>query len=186
MALVLQFTTAGLAECIAAKDKGLKAQITHMAFGDVAFAPSKSTKALAGEKERVEINERMKGYEINDYQDAGQSLKMAGIFNGNLEYSIRSIGIFLSTGTLLGVYSAPGILIGYRTPAVRVVQWFTLNIDALPTNSVTVVVGVENLNLILDAEFAEGCAAFMRQGCEIVKNCHWNMQLSERIRKLEQ
>lgn len=177
MALVLQFTTAGLAECIAAKDKGLKAQITHMAFGDVAFAPSKSTKALAGEKERVEIN---------DYQDAGQSLKMAGIFNGNLEYSIRSIGIFLSTGTLLGVYSAPSILIGYRTPAVRFVQWFTLNIDALPTNSVTVVVGVENLNLILDAEFAEGCAAFMRQGCEIVKNCHWNMQLSERIRKLEQ
>lgn len=177
MALVLQFTTAGLAECIAAKDKGLKAQITHMAFGDVAFAPSKNTKTLPGEKERVEIN---------DYQDAGQSLKMAGIFNGNLEYSIRNIGIFLSTGTLLGVYSAPGILIGYRTPAVRVVQWFTLNVDALPTDSVTVVVGVENLNLILDAEFAEGCAAFMRQGCEIVKNCHWNMQLSERIRKLEQ
>lgn len=177
MALVLQFTTAGLAECIAAKDLGLKAEITHMAFGDVAFAPSKATKVLPGEKERVEIN---------DYQDAGQNLKMAGIFNGELEYSIRGIGIYLSTGTLLGTYSAPGTLIGYRTPAVRVVQWFTLNIDALPTNSVTVVVGVENLNLILDAELAEGSAAFMRQGARIVKNSHWNMQLSERIRKLEQ
>lgn len=177
MALALQFTTEGLAECIAAREQGIKAEITHMAFGDRAFTPSKNTKSLPGEKERVEIN---------DYQGAGQSLKMAGIFNGDLEYSIRSIGIFLSTGTLLGVYSAPNILIGYRTPSVRVVQWFTLSIDALPKDSVTVVVGVENLNLILDAELAEGCAAFMRQGAEIVKNCHWNMQLSERIRKLEQ
>lgn len=177
MALTLQFTTAGLAECIEAKSKGLQAEITHMAFGDRAFAPTKDTTALPGEKERVEIN---------DYQDAGQSLKMAGVFDGNLEYSIRSIGVFLSTGTLLGVYSAPGVLIGYRTPDVRVVQWFTLSIDALPTNSVTVVVGVENLNLILDAELAEGAAAFARQGACIIKNAHWSMQLSEQIRLMEQ
>lgn len=177
MALALQFTTKGLAECIAAKGKGLQAEITHMAFGDRPFTPSKNTTALLGEKERVEIT---------DYADAGQDLKMAGIFDGELEYSICSIGIFLSTGTLLGVYSSPSALIGYRTPAVRVVQWFTLNIDALPTNSVTVTVGVENLNLILDSEFAEGAAAFMRQGKSIIKNAHTSMQLSEKIRKLEQ
>lgn len=176
MALALQFTTAGLAECLAAKDQGLRAEITHMAFGDVAFTPSKTTASLPGQREKIEIA---------DYQDGGQSLRMAGVFNGNLEYAIRSIGIYLKSGTLLGTYSASGILIGYRTPAVRVVQWFTLNIEALPTSSVTVTVGAENLNLILDAELAEGAAAFIRQGAAIITNAHWNLQLSERIRNLE-
>lgn len=176
MALELQFTTAGLAACLAAKNKGLKAEITHMAFGSTAFTPSKNTTSLPGLQEKIEIS---------DYQDAGQSLRMAGIFSGNKEYAIRGIAFYLADGTLLGTYSAPGILIGYRTPAVRVVQWFTLNIEALPSNSVTVVVGVENLNLILDAELAEGAAAFMRQGENIIKNAHWNLQLSERIRNME-
>lgn len=176
MALELQFTNAGLAACVTAKSKGLKAEITHMAFGDVAFTPNKAMTALPGQKEKIEID---------SYQDGGQSLRMAGIFDGNLEYSIRSIGIFLSDGTLLAVYSKPAALLGYRTPAVRVVQWFTLNIEALPTGSVTVVVGTENLNLILDAELAMGVAAFAGQGEKIIKNAHWNMQLSERVRKLE-
>ncbi|MFM9785860.1 hypothetical protein, partial [Streptomyces scabiei] len=80
------------------------------------------------------------------------------------EYAIREIGVFLSTGTLLGVYSQSGKTIGYRTPSVKVMQWFTLNITALPSDSVTVVVGTENLNLILDAEFMESAASFMRLG----------------------
>lgn len=176
MALKLQFTAAGLAECISAKEQGLRAEITHMAFGSTAFTPSKNTSTLPGQREKIEIT---------DYQDGGQDLRMAGIFDGNLEYAIRSIGIYLASGTLLGVYSAPNAMIGYRTLAVRVVQWFTLNIEALPSESVTVTVGVENLNLILDAELAIGAAAFMRQGAAIIKNAHWNMQLSERIRNLE-
>ena len=177
MALELQFTSAGLAACIAAKSKGLKAEITHMAFGSSAFTPSKGMTSLPGQREKIEID---------SYQDGGQSLRMAGIFDGALEYSIRSIGIFLSDGTLLAVYSRPNALIGYRTPAVRVVQWFTLNIEALPSNSVTVVVGTENINLILDAELATGAAAFINQGAAIIKNAHWSMQLSERIRQMEQ
>lgn len=176
MALVLQFTSAGLAECIAAKEQGLRAEITHMAFGDVAFKPTKNLKTLRGERERVQIS---------DYQDAGQQLRMAGVFDGELEYAIRSVGVFLSTGTLLGVYSASNAMLGYRTPDVRVVQWFTLGIEALPSESVTVVAGVENINLIMDAEMATGCAAFIRQGVSIIKNAHWNMNLSERVRVLE-
>ncbi|MBF4377392.1 phage tail protein, partial [Vibrio anguillarum] len=31
---------------------------------------------------------------------------------------------------------------------------FTLDLSALPTNSVTVIVGTENLNILIDAEFA--------------------------------
>lgn len=176
MALVLQFTEAGLAACIAAKDKGLKAQITHMAFGSAAYAPNKNQTQLSQLREKIEIS---------DYQDAGKSLRVAGVFAGNLEYAIREIGIYLADGTLLGVYSQAGKTLGYRTPAVKVVQWFTLNIEALPTDSITVVVGIENLNLILDAEFIAGAAAFLQNATAIIKNAHWNMQLSEKIRLIQ-
>lgn len=177
MALILQFTQAGLAECIQAKDQGLKAQITHMAFGSNAYTPQQTQTALRAERERIEIA---------DYQDGGKSLRMAGVFDGNLEYAIREIGIFLSTGTLLAVYSQPNRTLGYRTPSVRVVQWFTLNVDALPSNSVTVVVGNENLNLVIDAEFMASTASAIRQNALITKNALWNLQLSERIRHMEQ
>ena len=44
MHLKLQFTEAGLAACLSAKEKGLKAEITHMAFGSHAYTPSKNQK----------------------------------------------------------------------------------------------------------------------------------------------
>lgn len=144
--LTLQFTEAGLAKLLSAKDQGLKGEITHMAFGDGAYTPSKTQTALLNEKERIEIA---------DYQGDGQNLRMAGVFQGELEYAIREIGIFLADGTLLGVYSQQGKTLGYRTPVVRVVQWFTLNIQALPSDSVNVVVGAENLNLVIDEEIAQ-------------------------------
>ena len=145
MALTLQFTEAGLNACISAKDKGLKASITHMAFGANAYTPSKNQTSLANEQERIAIN---------DWQDGGQNIRLAGVFDGELEYAIREIGIYMDD-VLLGVYSQPDKTLGYRTPAVKVVQWFTLNIAALPTNSITVLVGAENLNLIIDGELAQ-------------------------------
>ena len=146
MALKLQFTADGLAECISAKEQGLRAEITHMAFGSTAFTPNKNTRPLPGQQEKIEIT---------DYQDGGQDLRMAGIFDGNLNTPSATSASTCkrhTAGRLLGTQR----MIGYCTPAVRVVQWFTLNIEALPSESVTVTVGVENLNLILDAELAIG------------------------------
>lgn len=176
MALTLQFTEKGLAECLAAKNRGLRAEIAFMAFGSASYTPTKNQTKLSQEKERIDIA---------DYQDGVKNLRMAGVFRGALEYPIGEIGIYLSTGTLLGVYSQPGKILGYRTPTVKVVQWFTLNIEALPTASVTVIVGAESLNLILDNEFIANCVGFIVAGTTVIKNSHWNMQLSERIRKLE-
>lgn len=176
MALKIQFTEQGLAECLAAKNKGLKAEIAFLAFGAASYTPNKNQTALSQEKERIPIS---------DYQDGVKNLRMAGVFRGELEYPIGEVGIYLSSGTLLGVYSQSGKTLGYRTPAVKVVQWFTLNIEALPTNSVTVIVGAENLNLILDNEFIAQCVGFVVACTTAIKNAHWNMQLSERIRKLE-
>lgn len=144
MHLKLQFTEAGLAACLSAKDKGLKAEITHMAFGSHAYTPSKNQTSLSREEERIEIS---------DYENQGSQIRVAGVFKGELEYEIREIGIFTGD-TLLGVYSQPNKLLGYRTPSVKILQWFSLGIEALPTNSITVKVGIDNLNLIISEEIA--------------------------------
>ena len=175
MHLKLQFTEAGLAACLSAKDKGLKAEITHMAFGSHAYTPSKNQTSLSREEERIEIS---------DYEDQGNQLRVAGLFNGDLEYEIREIGIFCGD-VLLGVYSQANKLLGYRTPAVKIVQWFTLGIEALPTDSITVVIGTDNLNLILDKEFVMGGLAFVKGQAALVKQAHWSMQLSEQLRQME-
>ncbi|WDE11156.1 phage tail protein [Thalassomonas haliotis] len=168
--LKLQFTEAGLAKLLSEQGKGLKGEITHMAFGDGAYAPGKNQTALLSEKERIEVM---------DYQGDGKHLRMAGKFEGELEYAIREIGIFLSDGTLLGVYSQAGKTLGYRTPVVKILQWFTLNIEALPSDSVTVVVGSENLNLVIDEEFA--------QLAEVqINTLHRQMQQEFRLLALEQ
>ncbi|KZN43999.1 hypothetical protein [Pseudoalteromonas luteoviolacea] len=175
MNLKLQFTEAGLAACLSAKDKGLKAQVTHMAFGANAYTPSKNQTSLSKEQERVEVS---------DFEEQGNQLRIAGAFTGEFEYPIREIGIYCGD-VLLGVYSQPNKLLGYRTPAVKVVQWFTLGIEALPTGSITVLVGTNNLNLILDSEFITGGLAFVKNQTALVKQAHWNLRLSEKIRQME-
>ncbi|MGI0120285.1 phage tail protein [Zooshikella sp. RANM57] len=144
-ALKLQFTDAGLEKLISAKSLGLKGEISHIAFGDGAYTPSRSQLTLLRECERVAIS---------DYQGDGRTLRMAAVFDNPLEYAIREIGVFLSDGTLLGVYSKESKTLGYRSPNVKVVQWFTVNIEPLPTDSINVVVGYENVNLVFDQPLA--------------------------------
>lgn len=144
--LKLQFTDVGLARLVEAKGKGLQESITHMAFGDGTTAASRTMTALGNQREKVTIA---------DYQGDGSNLRMAAVFEAPLEYAIREVGIFIDD-TLLAIYTAdPGTMLGYRTADVKVMQWVTLNISALPTDSVTVTIGSENLNLVIDQEFAQ-------------------------------
>ncbi|NOU49490.1 phage tail protein [Pseudoalteromonas sp. JBTF-M23] len=154
-ALTLQFTQAGLNALLSATHRGFKGKISHMAFGDAAYTPSKTQTALKGEKERVAIVD-------TDYSDGETSeLKIAAKFDAPLEYAIREIGVYIEspddTGELilLGVYSQPDTTLGYRTPDVKVLQWLTLSLAQIPSNSVEVKVGVDNLNIIVDRELAD-------------------------------
>ena len=175
MALKLQFTEAGLAACLSAKGKGLAAEITHMAFGSASYTPSAQQVALKDMREKIEISD----YEMLDGQ-----LRMAGAFTQAISYPIAEIGVFIGD-TLLGVYSQEGKLLGYRSSEIRFVQWFTLATAALPADSFAVKVGESNLNLILDKEFIMGGAAFIKGQAAVIKQAHWNMQLSEQIRNME-
>ncbi|CAH9057780.1 hypothetical protein PSECIP111854_02067 [Pseudoalteromonas sp. CIP111854] len=154
-ALTLQFTQAGLDALLSATQRGFKGKISHMAFGDAAYTPNKTQTALKGEKERVAIVD-------TDYSDGETSdLKIAAKFDAPLEYAIREIGVYIEspddTGELilLGVYSQPDTTLGYRTPDVKVLQWLTLSLAQIPSDSVEVNVGVDNLNIIVDRELAD-------------------------------
>jgi len=142
----VQFTNAGLAELISAKNKGFKAAITEIGAGDKSYKPSASQTALVNEKQREPIAE---------YEElSSTSLRMGTIFNGEDEYEVREIGFYLDSGTLLAVYSVPNTLLTYKSARSSWIQKFTLDISLLPTDSVTVVIGTENINLMMTEELA--------------------------------
>ncbi|WP_282410302.1 hypothetical protein ACK3BE_06005 [Pseudomonas mandelii] len=148
---LVRFTSAGLAEVLQAKNQGLKGEITHIGAGTARYDPNGSETALRDERQRVAIV---------DYEDLGAGeLRMGALFSGPEEYEIGEFGFYLASGTLLAVYSVAGKLLTYKAAAARVLQKFTLDVSPLPAESVTVIVGSENLNILLSEEFtALACA----------------------------
>lgn len=143
---LVRFTNAGLAELVQAKNQGLKGAITHIAAGTSRYTPTGAETTLKTERQRVAIA---------DYEDLGsQQIRIAGLFGGALEYEVGEFGFFLESGTLLAVYSVAGQLLSYKAATAKLLQKFTLDISALPTNSVTVTVGTENLNILMTEELA--------------------------------
>ncbi|WP_455929819.1 hypothetical protein [Pseudomonas fluorescens] len=148
---LVRFTSKGLDEVLQAKNQGLKGEITHIGAGTGRYNPSGTEVAMRDERQRVAIV---------DYEDLGErQLRMAALFDGDAEYEIGEFGFYLASGTLLAVYSVAGKLLTYKAAAARVLQRFTLDVSPLPTDSVTVVVGSENLNVLLTEEFAQLAAA---------------------------
>lgn len=144
---LVRFTSVGLDELVQAKNQGLKGQITHVAAGTARYDPVGTETALKAERQRVAIA---------DYEDlGGGGLRIAALFDGALEYEIGEFGFYLATGTLLAVFSQAGVLQTYKSAQARVLQRFTLDISALPTDSITVVIGSENLNVLLTEEIAQ-------------------------------
>ena len=120
-------------------------------FDEMRYNPDGSEVALRDERQRVAIV---------DYEDLGErQLRMAALFDGDGEYEIGEFGFYLASGTLLAVYSVAGKLLTYKAAAARVLQKFTLDVSPLPADSVTIVVGSENLNLLLAEEIAIMAAA---------------------------
>ncbi|MFL1500835.1 hypothetical protein ACI77J_02580 [Pseudomonas sp. O64] len=148
---LVRFTSKGLDEVLQAKNQGLKGEITHIGAGSGRYNPDGTEVALRDERQRVAIV---------DYEDLGdRQLRMAALFDGETEYEIGEFGFYLSSGTLLALYSVAEKLLTYKSSAARVLQRFTLDISPLPTDSVTVVVGSENLNVLMTEELAQVAAA---------------------------
>ena len=145
---VVRYTSKGLAELVSAKNQGLKGAVTHIGAGTAMYDPPAdgSQVALKAEKQRVAIS---------DYEDLGAgSLRMVGVFRGDLEYPVGEYGFYLESGTLLAVYSVAGQLLNYKAATAVMAQKFTLDLTPLPTDSVTVEVGEANLNILMTEEIA--------------------------------
>lgn len=177
MTLAVTITKQGLAECISAKENGIQAWIKEISVGDRSYTPSSTQTRLQNEKQRVEISE---------YKDTGDtSLQCVAKFSGEKEYAIREIGVWLSTGTLLGVISAPNEDLNYKAANAHVIIPFTMDLSALPTDSIEVVVGLESINILIDTEMMMDAVAFAGSQETQVKQSLAHMKLADKIHKLE-
>ncbi|WP_100637277.1 phage tail protein [Marinomonas sp. ef1] len=149
--LSLVITRKGLNECISAKGKGIEARLKWVSAGDRAYTPNPDQTTLVNEIQRVEFGE---------YKDTGAGqLQAVAKFSGPQEYPIKELGFWLETGTLLGVISAPNTTLNYKAKNGHCIQPITLDLSALPSDTVTVVVGTENLNILIDDEFTKMATA---------------------------
>jgi hypothetical protein len=149
--LSLVITRKGLNECISAKGKGIEARLKWVSAGDRAYTPNPDQTTLVNEIQRVEFGE---------YKDTGAGqLQAVAKFSGPQEYPIRELGFWLETGTLLGVISAPNTTLNYKAKNGHCIQPITLDLSALPSDTVTVVVGTENLNILIEDEFTKMATA---------------------------
>ncbi|ADZ91105.1 phage tail protein [Marinomonas mediterranea] len=173
-ALGLVITEEGLAECISAKQAGIQIKITHVGAGDRSYTPIANQTRLYSEKQRVEFN---------DTVDIGAGkIKAIAKFEGDLEYSANELGFYLETGTLLGVISSPGVTLNYKSAGGKMIIQHVLNLSALPTDSVSIQVGTDNLNILIDNEMMMDAVAFVRSQVVATKQAHMLMQLSEKLR----
>lgn len=176
--LKLVITKKGLEECISAKSKGVSLSLKWVSAGDRDYTPNAGQTSLVNEIQRVEFGE---------YKDlGGNQIQAVGKFSGDDEYPIKELGFWLESGTLFGVISAPDTTLNYKAKGGVCIQPITLDLSALPSDTVQVVVGTENLNILIDTEMMMDAVAFIRSQVVQVKQAHLQMQLGERLRRVEQ
>ncbi|SHF30782.1 phage tail protein [Vibrio gazogenes] len=173
----LVITHKGLEACISAKAKGIQLSLKWVSAGDRAYTPSPDQMTLQNELQRVAFCE---------FKDIGESqIQAVAKFSGPDEYPIRELGFWLEDGTLLGVISGPNTTLNYKARNGHCIQPFTLDLSAIPTNSITVEVGTENLNIILTEEMITIACAFIKSQAISTRQIHNQMSITERLRHIE-
>lgn len=177
MTTTITITKKGLEECISARNQGIKVKISEVSLGTDMYTPSKTQTALRNEMQREPISQSI---------DTGlTSVYFAAKFSGDQAYQVGEIAFWLDTGTLFGVVSTPGEILNYKAKGAHVVQPFTLDLSLLPADSVEVVVGIENLNLLIDVEMMKKTATFIRSQTVQMKQNLLLLQMSDRMRLSE-
>jgi len=139
------FTQAGLTAAIAANGDGLSAQITHLAFGDggaSGYTPQGNETKLRRERERVPIT-----FSLSD--GPGSFVVRGKGDESDLEYWVREVGVILSDGTLLAVWSDPDRAITGRGPGAELEFDIKLVLDALPGGSIEIITTPGGSNALL-------------------------------------
>lgn len=145
-ALIPVLTRAGMRAVFRADSEGLQARISHIAFGESAYAPTGEETALKTERARIPI---VGGKWVGDF-----TIHMTGLLDIGPSFWIRECGIVLSDGTMLAIWSDVTTPLAYKTDGVPIVTAFDLTLEALPKSAVTVQAGDVDLNLFFGSEFA--------------------------------
>lgn len=159
IALKPVLTRAGMRAVFNADRDGLKATISHIAFGDTAYAPTGEETALKNERVRVPI---AGGSWVGDY-----TIHMTALLDAGPSFWVRECGIVLDNGTLLAVWSDTATPLAYKTAGVPIVTAFDLTLEQLPPSSLTVQAGNVDLTLFFGSEFAAFATAIARHGIEL-------------------
>lgn len=136
----IQYTNAGLTALLNEKNQGLKGEISHIAVGSAAYAPTGNEVQLREEQQRVEVQ---------DFQQVNNTLHIASVFSGELSYNVFEIGVFLKDGTLLGLASDPSAQIAHKPAGGVYMPQLALSLSQLPNDSITVEVSANALNLLI-------------------------------------
>jgi len=127
------FTDGGLNAVNTAQSQGLKARITHLAFGDHGWTPTSTASALVNERARLPLDV----YEI----PGSQSLQLVSILDENIPpFDIREVAVILEDGTLLAIWSDPTTPVSKKVANTDLTFTFTLTLAGLPEDSVEAVV----------------------------------------------
>ena len=168
------YTRAGLKELLSAKNGGFKGAISHMGFGDRGYIPTSSQTSLKNELERVAI---VSFEELSDTQ-----LRLSTKVSGPKHIEVYEIGVYLESGTLLGVFSANGELINFKSSNNSIIQKLIIDLSPLPADSVNIVIGEENLNLMMTEELMATTTATVISNTVLTKTLHNQMQITEKLR----
>lgn len=176
-ALIPVITTKGLAAVFNAQNDGVAAKITHIGLGEHGRTPSKNELALTSERMRVPIAD---GQRIDEHQ-----IHVTALADGETEFWVKEIGFFLEDGTMLAVWSATQPL-AYKSAMVPLLLGFDLKLEALPAGSVTVTGTGANLSLAAYSDkFISNATHSIKAQVGVIKNAHWNLKLSEKLRLTE-
>lgn len=144
-------TDAGLQAAFNAASTGLNAEITHIALGTGNYTPTADQTGLVVERMRMPIAD-------GKMLDAKQ-LHVTAIADDAQAFWVREVGFFLADGTLLAVWSEPGVSLAYKSADVQLLLAFDLALAALPADSVVVQSTGADLSLNFAAELARMATA---------------------------
>lgn len=130
MAVTFRITDAGWAAWLAAEAGAASITISHVAFGDNGHAIDDEATALVNERARVGA---AGGQSIGP-----QQIHLTAIEDSALDYAIREIGLFLSTGELFAQWSDVSEVAGNKSASLPYVLTIDLALDDIADGGVTI------------------------------------------------
>ena len=176
--LILQFTEAGMQKLVTAKGQNIKEAITHIALGDGGGAPYEMDDSRRFQTELVNEVDRVP---VADKVDGHLELMIAGVFNSDKEYNYCEIGLFLADGTLLALFVASKMM--YKSANFKFTYRAVVDLRPLPTDSVTVNIGVPNANLIMLQPIAIMTTAIIKSNTVVTKTAHEQFKILQLLRE---